>query len=91
MATPPQILLLCTARIGRIMWKYEGLGYALMLRNAGVLTAQMYLVATAMGLAPCSVGSGDSAAFAEMSGLDPLVEPTIADFVLGSRAPSGSE
>jgi hypothetical protein len=46
----------------------------------------MYLVATAMGLAPCALGSGDSAAFALLSGLDPLIEPSIADFALGTRA-----
>jgi hypothetical protein len=48
----------------------------------------MYLVATAMGLAPCALGSGDSAAFALLSGIDPLVEPYIADFALGSKAVS---
>lgn len=85
MTAAPQVLLVCTARLPRLMWKYEGLGYPMVLKNAGVLTGFMYLVATAMGLAPCAVGSGDSAAFAALSGLDPLVEPAIADFVLGSR------
>jgi SagB-type dehydrogenase family enzyme len=91
MTTAPQVLLLCTARISRLMWKYEGLGYPMVLKNAGVLTGLMYMVATAMGLAPCAVGSGDSAAFAAMTGLDPLVEPTVADFVLGSRIDARSE
>jgi SagB-type dehydrogenase family enzyme len=83
----PQIVLVTTARVQRLMWKYEGLGYAMILKNAGVLTGLMYLVATAMGLAPCALGAGDSAAFAAMSGLDPLVEPAVADFLLGSRRP----
>ncbi|GAA2514194.1 SagB/ThcOx family dehydrogenase [Winogradskya humida] len=83
---PPQVQLVVTARIRRLMWKYEGLGYALILKNAGLLTELMYLVAAAMGLAPCALGAGDSAAFAALAGLDPLVEPSVADFLLGSRA-----
>jgi oxazoline/thiazoline dehydrogenase len=86
MPVAPQVLLVITARVQRLLWKYEGMGYALALKNAGVLTELMYLVATAMKLAPCALGSGDSASFATLSGLDPLVEPSIADFALGSRA-----
>ncbi|ONH59984.1 hypothetical protein CcI49_14865 [Frankia sp. CcI49] len=81
---PPQVYLVITARVGRVMWKYEGFGYALILKHAGVLTELMYLVATAMGLAPCAVGAGDATAFARAAGVDPLAEPAIADFVLGS-------
>jgi SagB-type dehydrogenase family enzyme len=88
MTGTPQVVLVMTARVQRLMWKYEGLGYPLALKNAGVLTGLMYLVATAMGLAPCAIGAGDSAAFAALSGLDPLVEPNIADFLLGSRSPA---
>ncbi|MFC7478870.1 SagB family peptide dehydrogenase [Luedemannella flava] len=83
---PPQVLLVVTARVHRLMWKYEGLAYPLILKNSGLMTELMYLVAAAMGLAPCALGAGDSAAFAALSGLDPLVEPSIADFLLGSRA-----
>ncbi|RKN47592.1 SagB family peptide dehydrogenase [Micromonospora endolithica] len=86
----PQTVLVVTARVQRLMWKYEGMSYAMILKDAGVLTHQMYLVATAMGLAPCALGAGDSHAFAELSGLDPLVEPSVADFLLGSRVAAGS-
>jgi SagB-type dehydrogenase family enzyme len=84
MEAPPQVLLVITARVQRLMWKYEGMGFELALKNSGVLTELMYLVATAMGLAPCALGTGDSAAFAQLSGIDPLVEPYIADFALGT-------
>ncbi|SBT42634.1 SagB family peptide dehydrogenase [Micromonospora auratinigra] len=87
MARPPQTVLVVTARVQRLMWKYEGMSYAMILKDAGVLTHQLYLVATAMGLAPCALGAGDSHAFAELSGLDPLVEPSVADFLLGTAAP----
>jgi SagB-type dehydrogenase family enzyme len=91
MAQPPQVVLVVTARVQRLMWKYEGLSYAMVLKDAGVLTQQMYLVATAMGLAPCALGAGDSHAFAQLSGLDPVVEPSVADFLLGSPAPDLGE
>jgi SagB-type dehydrogenase family enzyme len=81
----PQVLLGVTARVNRLMWKYEGLGYAMSLKHTGVLTELMYLVATAMRLAPCALGAGDSAAFARLAGLDPVAEPHVADFLLGSR------
>lgn len=84
MSEPPQVCLVVTARVGRIMWKYEGMAYALLLKHAGVLTELMYLVATAMGLAPCAIGTGDSAAFAAATGIDPLTEPSVGEFVLGS-------
>jgi hypothetical protein len=45
----------------------------------------MYCVATAMGLAPCALGAGDPAAFAAATGLDPLGEGTVGEFILGSR------
>jgi len=87
----PQVLLVVTARIQRLMWKYEGLSYGMILKNAGVMTELMYLVATAMDLAPCALGAGHSAGFAALSGLDPLVEPSVADFILGSRQPAPSD
>ncbi|MCX5195363.1 SagB family peptide dehydrogenase [Streptomyces sp. NBC_00249] len=90
MPDAPQVLFVITARIGRLMWKYEGIPYALALKDAGILTAWMYLVATDMGLAPCALGAGDVASFAALSGLDTLVEPAIAEFALGS-CPSDSE
>jgi SagB-type dehydrogenase family enzyme len=88
MSQVPQTLLVVTARVQRLMWKYEGMSYAMILKDAGVLTHQMYLVATAMGLAPCALGTGDSASFARLSGLDPLVEPSVADFLLGTAEPT---
>lgn len=83
-ARDPQVLLVITGRVPRLMWKYEGMGYAMMLKHVGILTELMYLVATAMRLAPCALGAGDSDAFARLSGLDPLTEPSVADFLLGS-------
>lgn len=82
---PPQVLLVVSCRFGRIMWKYQSIGYALALKDFGALAQTMYLVATAMGLAPCALGAGDSTLFATATGLDPLAESSVGEFMLGSR------
>lgn len=84
-ATKPQVLLAITARFPRVFWKYKGIGYGNILRNVGALYQTLYLAATDLGLAACAVGSSDSALFARTSGLDPFVEGTVGDFVVGSR------
>ncbi|PZS31265.1 MAG: dehydrogenase, partial [Pseudonocardiales bacterium] len=55
----PQVLIVVAARVGRVMWNYEAMAYALILKHVGVLYQTMYCVATAMGLAPCALGGGD--------------------------------
>jgi SagB-type dehydrogenase family enzyme len=86
-ADRPQVLLVITARFGRVMWKYQSMAYALILKDVGVLYQTMYLVATDMGLAPCALGGGNSDLFAEAAGLDYLDEGAVGEFVVGSRAP----
>ena len=81
----PQILFAITARFSRVMWKYKAIAYAVILRNTGALYQTMYLTATDMGLSPCGLGSGDSALFADVTGLDPIVEGTVGEFILGGR------
>ncbi|WP_407319148.1 SagB family peptide dehydrogenase [Isoptericola halotolerans] len=86
-ATAPQVTLLMAPRFGRILWKYEQMGYAVMLKHVGVLMQTMYLVATDMGLAACAIGSGDSDLFSRATGLDPLECTTVGEFLLGSPHP----
>ncbi|WP_327365660.1 SagB family peptide dehydrogenase [Streptomyces sp. NBC_01217] len=81
----PQTLLVVAARFGRLMRSYEGMPYALIMKHTGVLFQTMYTVATAMGLAPCALGTGDSGAFARATGLDPYTEASVGEFMLGSR------
>jgi hypothetical protein len=47
----------------------------------------MYLAATAMGLAPCAVGAGDSELFAQAAQTDYRVETSVGEFLLGSQRP----
>ncbi|WP_186778346.1 SagB family peptide dehydrogenase [Streptomyces salinarius] len=88
MTGDPQVVLLVAARFGRVMWKYETVAYPLILKHVGVLYQTVYLVATAMGLAVCGLGGGDTTAFAAASGRDPLLEGTVGELVLGSRPPT---
>lgn len=85
METGPQVLLVISARFGRVMWKYESMAYALVLKHVGVLLQTMYLVATAMGLAPCALGGGHADAFAAAIGADPYEEASVGEMILGSR------
>ncbi|MEV1243860.1 SagB family peptide dehydrogenase [Nonomuraea sp. NPDC050022] len=80
----PQVLLVIAARFGRVMWSYQSMAYSLISKHVGVLFQTMYLVATAMGLAPCALGGGDAAAFAAATGLDAMEEGTVGEFMLGS-------
>lgn len=84
-AAKPQVLVIISARFGRVMWKYQTMGYGLILKNTGVLFHLMYLVATAMDLAPCALGAGDAELFSRAAGLDPAAESSVGEFMLGSR------
>lgn len=80
----PQILITLTSRFQRLSWKYRGLAYATTLKNVGVMYQTMYLVATAMGLAPCALGDGNSSLLAEAVGADYFVESSVGEFILGT-------
>jgi SagB-type dehydrogenase family enzyme len=82
----PQILITIAARFGRVSWKYSSLAYALMLKDAGVLTQTLYLVAADLGLGGCAIGSVNIDLFARMTGLDFHVEGPVGQFALGRPA-----
>jgi SagB-type dehydrogenase family enzyme len=78
----PDVLITLSARIKRVAWKYESLAYALILKNVGAAFQQMYLVATAMGFAPCALGTGDAELFAEVSTERYEAEAAVGEFML---------
>jgi SagB-type dehydrogenase family enzyme len=80
----PQILITLAARFQRVSWKYQSIAYSLILKDVGVIYATMYLVATAMDLAPCALGAGDSDLFTKLSGIDYFKETSVGEFILGS-------
>jgi len=81
----PQVLITIAARFQRLSWKYQSMAYNAILKNVGVLYQTMYLVATAMDLAPCALGGGDSDLFARAAGLDYYAETSVGEFLLGSK------
>jgi SagB-type dehydrogenase family enzyme len=84
MEGPPQVLLAITSRFQRVQYKYQSVAYAVILKDVGCLYQTMYLVATAMGLAPCALGGGHSDLFAHAAGPDYFAETTVGEFVLGT-------
>lgn len=86
MTSSPQVVLIVTARFGRIMWKYHAIGYSLILKHVGVLYQTIYLVGTAMGLGVCGLGGGDAADFAAASGLAYHAEGSVGELVIGTPA-----
>ncbi len=83
----PQVLLVLGARSGRIMWTYEQVSYAVILKHVGVLMQTLYLAATAMGLGACAQGFGDTAAFVTAAGVDELEECSVGSVIIGTPAP----
>ncbi len=81
----PQVLITISARFERLFWKYESMAYSVMLKNVGTLYQTMYLVATAMDLAPCALGGGDSDLFTRVAGTDYLEESSVGEFMLGRK------
>lgn len=79
----PQVLITLGSRFQRVSWKYSGIAYAVQLKNLGALLQTFYLVATAMGLSGCAVGCGDISRFARLTGIAPLVEGSIGEFLIG--------
>jgi len=88
MTREPHILLLISARFLRVSWKYESLAYSLTLKNVGVLFQSMYLVATAMGLAPCALGGGPSDSLSRLINEDFWQESAVGEFLLGEPSPN---
>ncbi len=83
MDAPPPVLITMTARFRRLTWKYEAMAYAVALMDVGVLIQSLYLVCTAMDLAPCALGSVHIEATADAFGTDWRTEPSIGQFMLG--------
>jgi SagB-type dehydrogenase family enzyme len=82
----PQVLITIVARFGRVSWKYGSIAYALILKDVGVLTQTLYLVAADMGLGACAIGSVNNNVFAKMTGLPFHIEGPVGQFAIGRAA-----
>ena len=73
-----------------VSWKYSSLAYALILKDVGVLTQTLYLMATDMGLGGCAIGTTNIDLFAKMTGIEFHVEGPVGQFALGRGTNDGS-
>lgn len=89
-AQAPDVLITLTSRFQRMSWRYSSIAYANSLRNTGAIYQTLYLVAHALGLAPCALGNGDADLSARVFGLDYLRESSVGDFALGRVQPAAS-
>jgi SagB-type dehydrogenase family enzyme len=85
---PPQILITIAARFGRVSWKYSSIAYALVLKDVGVLTQTLYLMASDMELGGCAIGIANIDLFAKMTGIEFHVEGPVGQFAIGRGAKS---
>jgi SagB-type dehydrogenase family enzyme len=83
MPLDPPILAIITSRFARMGWKYERISYAVTMKHVGILMQTIYLVATAMGLGACALGSGNPMTAASTFGLDWLIESSVGEVLLG--------
>ena len=84
----PQVLITIAARFGRMSWKYSSIAYALILKDVGVLTQTLYLMATDMGLGGCAIGIANIDLFEKMTGVEFHVEGAVGQFAIGRGAKS---
>jgi SagB-type dehydrogenase family enzyme len=85
---PPQILITIAARFGRVSWKYSSIAYALVLKDVGVLTQTLYLMASDMELGGCAIGIANIDLFAKLTGIEFHVEGPVGQFAIGRGAKS---
>ncbi len=78
-----QVLLLISARFGRLSWKYASMAYATVLKDVGILMQTLYLSASAMDLSACAIGGGDADLFAAAAGTDYYEESSVGEMILG--------
>ena len=77
-------LVIISARILRVSWKYEGMVISLSLRNSGILLDELYLAAAALKIGGCAVGMGDAVVLSSVIGQSPWREPVLAQFLVGA-------
>jgi SagB-type dehydrogenase family enzyme len=91
MPAAPPILITIAARFGRISWKYSSIAYSLILKDVGVLTQTLYLMATDIGLGGCAIGIANIDQFAKITGLEFHIEGPVGQFAIGRPAKSKAD
>jgi oxazoline/thiazoline dehydrogenase len=82
---PPQVLLVLAAEYIRTQRIYPDISYSLMLKEVGAVLQVAMLAAAAMGLGACPLGCGNTLLFSRLVGVNPLLESSVGELMLGSR------
>ncbi|MDO5082861.1 MAG: SagB family peptide dehydrogenase [Arachnia propionica] len=85
----PPVTIILVARFARVMWKYEGVGSALILKNAGVMLHALQLAAVAEGLGACALGGNSARLFEDITGLGFPTHAPVGQLVLGVEQKGG--
>jgi SagB-type dehydrogenase family enzyme len=83
---PPQILVVLAAQYVRTQRIHPDIGYNLILKEVGAVFQAAMLAAAAMGLGACPLDCGNALLFSELAGIDPLIEGSVGELMLGSLA-----
>jgi SagB-type dehydrogenase family enzyme len=87
----PQMLLILSADMARVQPVYGGLSYSLVLKETGAILQTAMLAAAADGLAACPLGTGNTRLFSWLAGLDPQIETSVGEVMLGLPPASGHD
>ncbi|MDQ3943681.1 MAG: SagB/ThcOx family dehydrogenase, partial [Actinomycetota bacterium] len=77
------LVLVLTGLFERVQWKYVDRSYRYLLLEAGHLGQNVYLSATALGLAPCGIGAYFDDDFNRLLGIDGRDEAVVYLLALG--------
>lgn len=80
----PQILIVATSKFEKMARQYRRMAYRSTLIGVGAVFQTMHLVATALDLAACVIGWGNSRTFANAIGADSLKEVAVGEFIIGT-------
>ena len=80
--SPSDITVVISARFNRSFFKYQGIGYANILREVGALYQSLHLSAVAFGCSACPIGVGNVEYFSQATGLDPFEEGSVGEFCI---------
>jgi oxazoline/thiazoline dehydrogenase len=87
---PPQILVVFAAEYVRTQRIYPEISYSLILKEVGAVFQVAMMAAAAMRLSACPLGCGNSLLFSQLVGVNPLIESSVGELMLGSREEDGT-
>ncbi len=78
------VLLIFTAIFDRVEEKYGNRGYRHVMTDYGLISQNLYLVSTAIGVGACSIGGFDDNGINEILDLDGIDESIVGAMILGN-------